>query len=125
MWISECYFTCHGGTSRRSCTYSKKIMLTMFKCKRYSLVEVLEVEVLVLVVDVLVAELKLILSLSDKACFCQYAYLTACRCCFRCRRSCCYSKQVIITEFKFSGYLLVEVVEVVVLVLVVDVLVPE
>jgi hypothetical protein len=35
----------------------------MFKCKRYSLVEVLEVEVLVLVVDVVVAELKLILYL--------------------------------------------------------------
>jgi hypothetical protein len=95
------------------------------KLKEYSLVDVLDVVVLVLVVDVLVAKLQMISYLSYKTSLSQYEYFTAGRCCCRCRRSCCYSKQIIITEYKFSGYLPVEVVEVVVLVLVVDVLVPE
>ncbi len=78
-----------------------------------------------LVVDVLEAKLQMRSYLSYKTSLSQYVYLTAGRCCCRCRRSCCYSKQIIITKFKFKRYLLVEVVEVVVLVLVVDVLVPE
>ena len=55
----------------------------------------------------------------------QLAYLTAGCCGLRCRRSCCCSKKSIITEFKLKGYLLLDVVEVLVLAVVVEVLVPE
>ncbi len=82
--------TCRGGTCCRRCTYSKTLIITEFKFKEYSLVEVLELVVLVLLIDVLVAELELISYLSYKTYLSQYVYLTACR--YRCRRCCCYLK---------------------------------
>ncbi len=63
------------------------------------LVDVLDVVVLVVVVDVLVAELEVVLHSSQQSMLIRESYLT-------CRASTCctYSKKIIITEFKFKGY---------------------
>jgi hypothetical protein len=57
--LSQCVYLT-AGRCRSSGGYLKQIIIAESKFKRYSLVEVLEVVVLVLVVDVLVAELKLV-----------------------------------------------------------------
>jgi hypothetical protein len=74
--VFENDFTCCSSSCRRSGRYLIQIIITEFKFKVYvHVVEVVLVE-LVLLVDVLVAKLKLISCLSHNKCRPQYVYLT-------------------------------------------------